>query len=89
MKTLAVHWIQDGNIHWEDWWVKRYGRQRTRIPGEAEHVSFANFDLKRNGLPSIRETRDGLLYVEVHPANESSVKNILSYHGFETIQVEI
>ena len=69
--------------------MRRYGKTRTRLPGETDHISFANFDLKRNGLPSIRETKDGLLYVEVDPVNEFSVRQVLTYHGFETIEVEI
>lgn len=83
MKTLAVQWVRDGSLQWEGWWLKRYGHQRTRVPGEADHISFANFDLRHNGLPTLREDNEGRLFIDVTPVTEANVLHLLQYHGFD------
>lgn len=82
MTTLAVRWARDGNIQWEDWWVRRHGYRRTRQPGEKEHISFANHDLLLNGLPRLREHEDGSMSIDVTPQNEPVVRHLLDDHGF-------
>ena len=82
MAQVEVAWAKDGDIAWENWWVRRHGRTRTRLPGESDHISFANFDLKLNGLPRIATDDDGFLFIDVSRSDYDVAREILTYHGF-------
>ena len=73
---LQVVWARQGSINWEDDWVESSGHVRSKVPGLAEHVGFANHDLARRALPPIQQTSSGDLYIEfdfdLPPAGEHS-----------------
>lgn len=64
LQRLNLKWANQGDVHWQKDWTTRHGYTRTHIPGLAEHVSFANYDLQRAGLPQIEQGSQGELYVE-------------------------
>jgi hypothetical protein len=79
---VGVAWSEDGSINWENWWVRRHGHTRTRLPGESDHVSFVNFDLLRNGLPRLATDGDGFLCIDVTQRDYHNAVYWLEYHGF-------
>ena len=56
---LYLAWEKQGKVHWDEEWIKQNGPVRQRIPGLDDHISFANFDLKNNGLPLIQTADSG------------------------------
>jgi hypothetical protein len=68
MRTLGptpfkLNWVRQGEVAWRRDWVDSYGPSRTHIPDLGEHIGYANFDLKRNSLPTIAKDGAGELYV--------------------------
>ena len=80
---LKIIWKRQGDVKWEDWWVEKYDRKRARVPDINDHISFANFDLKNYHARIFEEGSN--LFVELLLGTETSVKMVLSYHGFEII----
>jgi len=79
-------WIRQGKVAWRRDWVDKYGPSRTHIPGLYEHIGYANFDLKRNNLPTIAKDDAGELYVmAIRPLTEAEMVQIhaemLGYFG--------
>jgi len=88
VKNLTITWTTQGETTWEDWWVKQYGRTRTKMPSKEDYLSFANYDLQKNGCSKIIE-KDGKL--EIHKVSGEqmpTVTTILYYHGFEIVSIE-
>jgi hypothetical protein len=81
-QTLNIVWTKQGTINWEDWWVKGQGHKLDKIPGLKDHISFADFDLKRNGCPLITVTDDGLEIRDISADKLETVERIIHYHGF-------
>src|SRR6476646_1876136 len=67
MFRLRVIWERQGEVRWESDWTGRYGHTRSHVPGLDEHLGFANYDLKRNGLPEIQKSPEGDLLIEFDP----------------------
>ena len=86
-KTVLVDWVKQGAIHWEDWWVKDHGYALDRIPGLKDHISFANYDLERNGCPIITLNGKQLELKDVPDDKIMVVYQILDYHGFKVVSV--
>jgi hypothetical protein len=85
MATLRVEWVKQGVIRWEDWYVKEKGHRIDTIPGLKEHISFANFDLKKNGCPPI-VAENNILEIQDIPTNRiEKATEVLTYHGFKVI----
>lgn len=42
---LPILWEKQGNVRWEDWWIDRQGKTRTRVPGLDDHIGFLRYDL--------------------------------------------
>ena len=62
---VFVYWAKQGKVKWSDDWVDARGYSRSHIPGLDEHLGFANYDLRLNGLPEIQRNREGRLYLNV------------------------
>lgn len=84
-KHLIITWATQGDISWEDWWVKQYGRTRTKIPTKTDHISFANYDLKKIGCSGIIEADGKFKILQVPGEKVPAVMEILYYHGFEVV----
>lgn len=84
--TLRVEWVKQGEIKWEKWYVEKKGYLIDKIPGLKDHISFANFDLKKNGCPPI--VVDGkTLEVQDVPSHKLRIATqVLTYHGFKIIE---
>lgn len=82
MARVPVTWASDGTVEWEHWWVQRHGHVRSRQPTEEQHVSFANYDLQKNGLPRLASQADGNYVIFVEQSDYANVKYLLEYHGF-------
>lgn len=61
---LDLVWLRQGEVRWQQNWIDQYGHTRTHIPNLEEHISFANFDLRRAGLPTIQGNAGSALYIE-------------------------
>jgi len=81
--TLRLSWIKYGNIRWEEWYVRQHGRNLKKLAGLSEHVSFANYDLKRNNYPSIIFDEDRLEISDISESDIPNVRQILENHGFQ------
>jgi hypothetical protein len=64
---LNISWVRQGQVSWSEDWVEGRGYTRGHIPGLADHISFANYDLAESGLPKIQKHSDGDLYIEFDP----------------------
>lgn len=83
METQVVLWTRAGQTQWGAGWVERYGQTKSHEPGEDEHIGFANFDLRGNGLPELRRSGRQIV-VLLHDLQEARrVLEIIRYHGFE------
>lgn len=78
---LKIIWKRQGDIQWEEWWVQKYGQKRTKIPDLKDHISFANFDMKRFNASIIKSEDE--LFVQLESGFEMQVFPILLYHGFD------
>jgi hypothetical protein len=78
-----VVWVRPGQTQWGAVWVGRYGRTKSHEPGEEEHVSFANHDLLRNGLPTLERENQSLVVTIANEAEAIRVLRVVRYHGFE------
>jgi hypothetical protein len=56
--------------------------ERTRTPDLTDHIGFANFDLRSNGLPEIERAGEKLKLF-VPNTGTAMVQSILRQHGFE------
>jgi hypothetical protein len=88
MYLLTVRWVRQGRREWAFWWIFFHGKNITREPTAADHVSFVHYDLKHIGVTgymrSCGEHQWFLNYVPVHKLEQ--VTEILVYHGFEIVQ---
>jgi hypothetical protein len=84
-RTLALAWVKQGTIHWEEWWVKRHGETLKKVPGLQNHVSFANYDLNRSGCPPVVLEDDKLEIHNVPLSKLDVVQQIIEYHGFQIV----
>ncbi len=87
-ERFKLKWVRQGRVAWRTDWVNKYGPTRSHLPGLGEHISFANFDLKRNSLPMIELDSDGDPYVmAVRPLTEAEERETLGamidYFGLE------
>ena len=74
------------------------GHTRSRVPGLDDHISFANYDLTREGLPLVQRDSEGV-FLEIESSSESAtpekagipdvfwssalrIMPVLAYHGF-------
>lgn len=60
---FQLQWVRQGKVAWRKDWVATYGAARSHIPSLDQHIGFANFDLERNGLPTIEKDTEGDPYV--------------------------
>ncbi len=70
---IYLSWEQQGEVRREEWWTDEHGYTRAHLPGLAEHIRFANFELGRAGLPKIERGPSGELYVEFDPFRVSGL----------------
>jgi hypothetical protein len=74
---LYLAWKRQGKVWWNDDWIEAHGPIRQRIPGLDDHISFANYDLKLNGLPQIGTTAEGRPFVMcVPPPSKSELEQV-------------
>ncbi|WP_326957542.1 hypothetical protein [Amycolatopsis sp. NBC_01286] len=72
---LYLHWVRQGKLHWNQDWLDDHGPARSHIPGLAEHISFANYDLRLNGHPTIETDNQGRPFVTcVRPMTAQELK---------------
>jgi hypothetical protein len=62
-RPLYLNWERQGKLWWGEGWLEQHGPVRERIPGFSDHISFANYDLEKNGLPLIQTTAEGRPFV--------------------------
>lgn len=93
-----VVWMRQGKVRWNQDWVDGRGYTRSHVPDLRDHISFANHDLRSNGLPVIEEDSSGLFIqcdlcaVSGLPSNAGmavlysaaarELMTTLGYHGF-------
>jgi hypothetical protein len=82
MAMREVVWARQGTPVWEQWWVQSRGKTRSHEPTRDEHVSFANYDLRRFGLPDL-QVRDGRLFIDTGQGNDAAIAQVIAQHGFE------
>lgn len=82
MQAFTLRWIQQGETNWEPWWVQAHGHSKTHVPGQMEHISFANHDLRMAGLPEIK-VHAGSITIET--ADLPRVQPVLDRHGFVVV----
>jgi hypothetical protein len=87
--TLKIAWVRQGHINWEEWYVESHGHKFEQTGSLKEHVSFADFDLKRKGCPPITMKGACLEVVDVPMRQLRLVVQILDYHGFEVRSVSL
>lgn len=91
---LPILWSKQGDIRWEDWWVQRQGKTRTRVPGLEDHLGFLRYDLTNHGPSGWRvdERPDGLWLVLSYEGGLTddeqggALQQVLPYvweHGFD------
>jgi hypothetical protein len=92
--TFPLHWVQQGTVHWEQWWLDRAGPTRSHIPGLDDHLGFLNFDLGVvSGVYRWSAERDGMSLmlclessVAIDPDDQlglvGSLSATLKRHGF-------
>lgn len=85
MAIVTVRWVRQGTPQWEQQWVSRRGRTRTHEPTKAEHISFANYDLRDAGLGPLVPGDGDELSLEIDPEQEAMAGSILKRHGFEIV----
>lgn len=97
-QRLSVTWEKQGQVRWNDDWIEARGYTRSHVPNLDDHLGFVNYDLNRQGLPSVRREGGGLVIdvdlvrVSGLPANAgplilhsravARIQPILEYHGF-------
>ena len=85
MTTLRIEWEKQGNIRWEDWYVKEKGHNIDEIPGLKEHISFANFELNEKGCPTIIVDNSILEIQDIPTYKVQTAIDVLTYHGFKIV----
>ncbi|MGC4795621.1 hypothetical protein ACLQ3H_16045 [Micromonospora saelicesensis] len=79
---LVVTQVTDGEIRWEDWWLRRHGKVRHQIPTFDDYLGFIDFDLANNSLPRLRRDGERIVLKRVPLATVAAVQRIVEYHGF-------
>ena len=80
---LVIDWTGDNvDIRWEDWWVRRFGKNRTRIPTYDEYLGFVDYDLGINNLPRLIRRNGKIIIPEVPLDREDLAGEIARDHGF-------
>lgn len=86
-QDVYIRWEHDGAIKWQPWWVARHGHTRERIPGEDDHIGFANFDLSNNGCPRISRVGGSLVVQGAREESLDLIRQVMEYHGFVITRV--
>ena len=80
---LVIDWTGDNvDIRWEDWWVRRHGKTRTRIPTYDEYLGFVDYDLGINNLPRLIRRNGKIIIPGVPLDREALAAEIARDHGF-------
>ena len=81
---LIIDWTGDdqSGIRWEEWWVRRHGRNRTRIPTYDEYLGFVDYDLGINNLPRMIRRNGRIIIPRVPLDRERMAAEIARDHGF-------
>ena len=82
MVDLVITRESEGQIHWEDWWVRRHGQVRHKIPTFDDYLGFIDFDLSQNGLPRLSRDGERIVLKRVPRPRVGVAQQIVEYHGF-------
>lgn len=80
---LVIIQESEGEIRWEDWWVRRNGHTRQAIPTFDDYLGFIDFDLTQNGLPRLSWLGDKIVLRRVQREKEPLARQVVEYHGFK------
>lgn len=85
---LALVWLNEGEVAWEDWWVNTHGYSK-KEPTSPDYISFANYDLRVGNIPLIEVDGNKLVIHRIHMSKIVKAKNILNRHGFGVIDLVV
>jgi hypothetical protein len=79
---LIIEWRTEGQIRWEDWWVRQHGHTRRDAPTFDDYLSFIDFDLSNNGLPRLTRLGEDIVIPRVPSQRIDVARQVVEYHGF-------